>query len=56
MEDVSRCVSRGEQQLFLASVYPTLFSPSVQQGFTKNKQVFTGEGAKAAVSIGRRQC
>lgn len=48
-------MSRGKQQLFSASVLPALFSPSVQQGSTKNKKVFLGEGAKAAVSIGRCQ-
>lgn len=52
MEELSRCMSWGEQHLFLASVYPTLFSPSVRQGFAKNKKVFTAEHAKAAVSTG----
>lgn len=56
MEDLSRCTSWGKQQLFSVFVSPVLFFPSMQQGFTKNKQVFTGERVKAAVPVGRCQC
>lgn len=56
-KDLSRCISWVKQRLFLDSMFiPSLFSALVQKGFTKNKDVFTGDGTKAAVSIGRCQC